>query len=277
MVKYHHYQENDTMKPFERKCLNIAKKAALKAGKYLKENFYRKPRVEYKGEINLITQRDRLSQQIICGVLGKAFPEHAILGEEDLAINTSSDYLWIIDPIDGTTNYAHTLPVYCVSIALMLRNRLHIGVVYNPMLEELFWSVKGEGAFCNKTRLEVSKEEDLGRCLLSTGFPYDLRESEENNLDHFQRIIKVSQGIRRMGSAAIDLSYVAAGRFDGFWEMKLCPWDTAAAALFVEEAGGTVSDFSGRPFDPFAKEILATNGKIHNLMVELLSRKIWKD
>jgi len=259
------------MTPYDRKLLKVAKSAALRAGRFLRKHFYQKPQVEFKGEINLITQRDRQSQQIIHEIIGKAFPSHAILGEEDLSITNASDFLWVIDPIDGTTNYAHTLPVFCVSIAVLRQNQPHIGVVYNPMLEELFWSVRGTGSYNNKTRLSVSQEGDPGRCLLSTGFPYDLRESDDNNLDHFQRIIKVAQGIRRMGSAAIDLSYVAAGRFDGFWEMKLYPWDTAAAVLFVEEAGGTVTDFSGRPFDPFAKEVLATNGKIHSRMVELLS------
>lgn len=261
------------MKDFERKCLEVAQEAALAAGAFLKERFHQKPEVEFKGEINLITQRDRQSQEIIFNVISKQFPNHSILGEEDLETGGSGDFLWVVDPIDGTTNYAHTLPVFCVSIALLVEHKPHIGVVYNPMLDEMFWSVKGHGAFLNKTNLRVSGEKDLGRSLLSTGFPYDLRESNDNNLDHFLRFVKVTQGIRRWGAAAIDISYVAAGRFDGFWEMKLYPWDTAAAVVFVEEAGGTVTDFSGAPFDPFKKEILASNGHIHFKMVEILSVK----
>jgi myo-inositol-1(or 4)-monophosphatase len=261
------------MKEFERKCLDVAKEAALEAGSFLKEHFYERPEVEFKGEINLITQRDRQSQEIIYNVISKHLPKHAILGEEDLETGGTGDFLWVIDPIDGTTNYAHTLPIFCVSIALLVEHKPHIGVVYNPMLDEMFWAVKGHGAFLNKTGLQVSSESDLSRSLLSTGFPYDLRESEDNNLDHFLKLIKLTQGIRRWGAAAIDISYVAAGRFDGFWEMKLYPWDTAAAVVFVEEAGGTVTDFSGGPFDPFQKEVLATNGKIHPQMVEILSVK----
>ncbi len=260
------------MRDFDQKCVDAARDAALLAGSFLKERFFEKPHVEFKGDIDLITQRDRQSQDIIHTVISNQFPSHSIMGEEDLRIDNPGEFLWVIDPIDGTTNYVHTLPFFCVSIALMVERRPYLGMVYNPMLDELFWSVKGQGAFLNKTRLQVSGEQDLGRSLLSTGFPYDLRESEDNNLDHFLTLIKVSQGIRRMGAAAIDLSYVAAGRFDGFWEMKLHPWDTAAAVVFVEEAGGTVTDFSGQPFDPFKKEVLATNGKIHSQMVEILSQ-----
>ncbi len=255
-----------------RKILKIAKEAAFQAGNYLKENFEIKPKVEFKGEINLITERDRKSQQIVYNIISSAFPEHSILGEEELNVERNKEFLWIVDPLDGTTNYAHGLPYFCVSIAFVENDETKVGVVYNPMLDEMIWAIRGEGAYLNGKRLKVSKEIDINKSLLATGFPYDLRESEENNINYFNSFIYKAQAVRRCGSAALDLAYVAAGRYDGFWELKLYPWDTAAAALFVEEAGGKVTDFSGKPFNPFKKECLASNGIIHNQLLDVIKK-----
>lgn len=258
------------MNAFYDKLLKVAIKAAVKAGRYLRENFEKKIKVEHKGEINLVTEQDRRSQEIIRRIIQKNFPRHSILGEEDLEVEGRPELQWLIDPIDGTTNFAHNLPIFCVSIALMEEGESRVGVVYNPMLDEMFWSIRGRGAFMNKKRVRVSTETRIGKSLLATGFPYDLRESSRNNLDHFNQFIRAAQGIRRCGAAAIDLCYVAAGRFDGFWELKLYPWDTAAGYLMIEEAGGKVTDFSGGPFDPFKREILASNGKIHRQMLDII-------
>ncbi len=252
------------------KILSIAKIAATQAGNYLKENFSTKPKVEFKGEIDLVTERDRKSQEIIQKIISKNFPEHSILGEEDLKLIKKTPLLWIVDPLDGTTNYSHSLPVFCVSIAFMVEEDTRVGVIYNPMLDELFWAVKGKGAFLNGKRIKVSDEIDLRRSLLATGFPYDIRRSRNNNIDYFNKFILKAQAVRRCGSAALDLAYLSAGRYDGFWEIKLFPWDTAAGVLMVEEAGGKVTDFSGKPFKITKKECLATNGKIHSQMLEVL-------
>ncbi len=254
------------------KILKIAKEASYQAGNYLKENFEVKPKVEFKGEINLITERDRKSQQIVYNIISNNFPEHSILGEEELNVEKDKGLLWIVDPLDGTTNYAHGLPYFCVSIAFMEEGVTKVGVVYNPMLDEMIWAKKDEGAYLNGKRLKVSNEVDINKSLIATGFPYDLRESEENNLNYFNEFIFNAQAVRRCGSAALDLAYVAAGRYDGFWELKLYPWDTAAAALFVEEAGGKVTDFSGNEFNPFKKECLASNGIIHNQLLEIIKK-----
>jgi len=255
------------------KILETAKTAALKAGKYLAENYgnVKQPDVEFKGEINLVTKHDKKSQGIIHNIIEKEFPHHSILAEEDLEIQKEKDTLWLIDPLDGTTNFTYSLPIFSVSIALLEKGVPYIGVVYAPLLNELFHAVKGKGAFLNNKRISVSKETDLGKSILGTGFPYDVRESKVNNLEHFSRFIVKARAIRRMGSAAIDLAYTAAGRFDGFWELKLHPWDTAAAVLLVQEAGGKVTDFKGNPFNPFMKEVLASNGSIHDHMLQILS------
>ncbi len=257
----------------ENKILETAQEAALKAGKYLRDSFDDRPDVQYKGEIDLVTERDLNSQKIIFDIIQERFPDHSVLGEENLDIDRGNRYLWIIDPLDGTTNYAHAIPMYSVSIAFRAEGETRAGVVYIPMLDELFYGVKGGGAFLNKKKLSVSKEQDPAKCLLATGFPYDRKVSKENNLDHFAHMIMKVRCIRRMGSAAVDLCYTAAGRFDAFWEPKLHPWDTAAAALLVSEAGGKVTDYSGNPFNPFMKECLASNNLVHDQMMEILSRE----
>ena len=254
----------------DEKILRTAQEAAFQAGKYLKENYKpdRRPEIEFKGDIDLVTEKDRESQKIIYRILKENFPGHSILGEEDLNVEKDKELLWLLDPLDGTTNFAHSLPMFSVSIAFLVEGKTRAGVVYVPLLDEMFYAVKGGGAFLNKKKITVSKERDLGKSLLATGFPYDRRVSKVNNVDHFNKFIVKARGIRRMGSAAIDLSYTAAGRFDGFWEIKLNPWDTAAAFLFVEEAGGKVTDFSGNPYNPFMKECAASNGRIHHLILD---------
>jgi myo-inositol-1(or 4)-monophosphatase len=254
------------------KILAAAQEAALKAGAYLKENYgqLRRPEVELKGEIDLVTKHDRKSQQIIYDLLKENFPRHSFLSEEDLKVENEKELLWVIDPLDGTTNYAQSLPVFSVSIAFLLEGIPRVGVVYAPLLQEMFHAVKGGGAFLNGKPLAVSRERELGNSVLGTGFPYDIRESSQNNIEHFSRFLLKTRALRRMGSAAIDVAYTAAGRFDGFWELKLLPWDIAAAMLMVQEAGGEVTDFAGNPFDPFKRNIVASNRYIHEQMLRVL-------
>jgi myo-inositol-1(or 4)-monophosphatase len=256
----------------------IAIKAALKAGKILTEHAGKVQKIGYKDEVNLVTEVDCLSEENIIGIIKDAFPEHSIMTEESEGKKTESEYKWVIDPLDGTTNYAHDFPSYCVSIALEKEGEIILGVVYNPNLDELFIAEKGKGAYLyqgknpeeGKRRISVSTTEQLSNSLLATGFPYDIRTSKIDNMNHFANFYKKSQAIRRAGSAALDLCYLAMGRFDGFWELKLSPWDTAAGSLLVKEAGGKVTDFSGGPFNIYLKEILASNGKIHQQMINVL-------
>ncbi len=248
--------------------------AAIQAGEYLKETLPKKPTVEFKDRINLVTDRDRHSQEMIHKIIKENFPGHSILAEEDLDIQGDKECLWLIDPLDGTTNYAHSLPIFCVSIAFLEQGKPNVGVVYNPMLEEMFQAARGAGAFLNNKRIKVSSEKDLDRVLLATGFPYDVKKSAPDIINHFIKFLQRAQGIRRCGSAALDLAYLAAGRFDGFWESKLHPWDTAAACLFVEEAGGQISNFSGEPFNPFMQECLASNGHIHRQLLEIIQEPL---
>jgi len=250
--------------------LDTAREAAQKAGVLLRGSMSLDRRIDFKGEVNIVTDFDRESQRIIHEHISGRYPDHDFLAEEDLREERGSEYRWIIDPIDGTTNFAHRFPVFCIAIALEARGNVVVGVVYDPMRDEMFEATKGGGARLNGKPISVSSTDDLNRCLLSTGFPYDIRDSRENNLNHFCDFAVRSQAVRRCGSAALDLSYVACGRFDGFWELKLFPWDVAAAGLLVLEAGGMVSDFRGGGFDAYGKKILASNGRIHDRMIEIL-------
>ncbi len=252
--------------------LTVAGEAARTAGRILRENIDGKREIKYKGDINLVTEMDTRSERAVVGVLRAAFPDHGIIAEEETQIRNQSGYIWIIDPLDGTTNYAHGYPCFSVSIALEFENDVIVGVVYDPMRDELFSARKGHGAHLNGKKIAVSGADTLLKSLLATGFPYDRKVSEKNNLDYFHRLLMASQEVRRDGSAALDLCYVAAGRFDGFWELKLKPWDVAAGSLIVREAGGTVTDLSDGPFDMHAEEILASNGRIHGQMVEVLHK-----
>lgn len=251
----------------------LAVDTAHKAGRMLSERLGNAGSVEFKGEVDIVTEMDKRAEELIVGAISRAFPKDSILTEEGSNVTgVESQNKWIIDPIDGTTNYAHGFPVFSVSIALESSGVVVLGVVHNPMLDETFVAERGSGAFLNGKRISVSTVSSLGEGLLATGFPYDIRTSRLNNLDHFANFALKAQAIRRAGSAALDLSYVAAGRFDGFWEMKLRAWDVAAAALLIEEAGGTVTDFAGNAFSIYSSECLASNGLIHAGMVEILGQ-----
>lgn len=250
--------------------LEAAVNAALEAGRMLRENIDAPGEVSFKGAVDLVTSFDKRAQKMIISSLSARYPGHDFLAEEGLSKEKGSEFRWIIDPLDGTTNYAHHFPIFSVSIALEWKKTLVLGVVYDPMREENFTAVKGRGAFLNGHAIKPSSVRELDKSLLSTGFPYDIRESSVNNIDHFQNLVTRVQGIRRGGSAALDLCYVACGRFDGFWELKLMPWDVAAGALIVREAGGRLSDFQNGEFSIFGAETLATNGLIHKQVVEVL-------
>jgi myo-inositol-1(or 4)-monophosphatase len=250
--------------------VKAASEAAKKAGQMMRASIDKSREISYKGAVDLVTDHDRKSQQMIFNHLSSLYPKHDFLAEEDLCEDRGADFRWIIDPIDGTTNYAHRFPFFCVSIALEWRGRIVLGVILDPMGEEMFTAAVGKGAWCNGKRIHVSSVNDLNKSLLATGFPYDLRESRVNNLDHFAHFAVRAQAIRRCGSAALDLCYVACGRFDGFWEMKLSPWDMAAGAIIVQEAGGRVSDFDDNEYNPYGKEIVASNVQIHRQILDVL-------
>jgi myo-inositol-1(or 4)-monophosphatase len=244
--------------------------AAKRAAEIITSKAPLRRKIKFKGKVDLVTEVDGLAERAIVGYLGKKFPGHSFLAEETGGSELGSEFLWVVDPLDGTTNYAHGFPVYCVSIGLRYLDSVILGVVYNPNLDELFTATRNGGAYLNGKRIAVSKTRSLTRSLLATGFPYDIRESKVNNLNHFSAFALKAQAVRRAGSAALDLCYLACGRFDGFWELKLAPWDVAAGSLMVAEAGGRVSDFRGGRFSIFAKEMLASNGKIHNQMIKTL-------
>ena len=247
----------------------VGTSAALAAGRLLMERLRTDFAISHKGATNLVTEVDVASEKLIVGRILDAFPNHTILAEENHTHTQRSGCTWIIDPIDGTTNYAHRYPVFVVSIGLEIEGELEWGIVYNPNLEEIFIARRGGGAFCNGEPLRVSGTSDLGASLLATGFPYDIRTSR-SNLDHFCEFMLRAQAVRRGGSAALDFCYVAAGRFEGFWEMSLHPWDCAAGFLIVREAGGVVTDFQGAPGSIDYPEVVASNGRIHDQMLAIL-------
>jgi len=260
-----------------REWLDFAVDVARGAGGILRENYGKEQSVHYKGEINLVTEVDRRSESYIFGRIRSAFPEHGILSEESSEITSSSAYRWIIDPLDGTTNYAHNYPCFCVSVALERDGELLAGAVFDPLLSELFAASAGGGAFLNGARIRVSETENLRRSLLSTGFAYDVKQATHNNLDLFREFVFTGQAIRRDGSAALDLCYLACGRFDGFWELKLSPWDTAAGLLILREAGGVATRLDGSPYDIHQPDLLASNGRIHGQMMEVIRRALTKN
>jgi myo-inositol-1(or 4)-monophosphatase len=229
--------------------------------------------VNKKGTIDLVTEVDLECERMCRTVLGDRFPEHDILAEE-LSSGTiqgrSSRHRWVFDPLDGTTNYAHGLPVFCASLALEIDGRVEVGAIYDPTRKELFTSERGEGAFLNGTRLRVSETDVLLDALLVTGFPYDVHQKLVPLVAMFGAFLGEARAVRRLGSAALDLCYIAAGRFDGFWEQSLRPWDVAAGALIVEEAGGRVTGMDGTPFDPAAAHLVASNGRIHEAMLQVI-------
>jgi myo-inositol-1(or 4)-monophosphatase len=257
--------------PIWREYLALALPIAQAAGNMLAENLGGTRTVELKGAIDLVTEMDRRSEDLIVERLTRAFPDFRIVAEEGSIRQGESGPAWYIDPLDGTTNYAQRLPIFCVAMGLVLGKTPICGIVYHPMGKEMFTGVRGAGAFLGDQKLHVAQTEDLGDAVLATGFPYDIRESEIDNLDHFARFAKKTRAIRRMGAAALDLAWTAAGRFDGFWEMKLSPWDCIAGALMCMEAGAVVTDFAGNPFDPLKGQVIAANPVLHPQIQEIVS------
>jgi myo-inositol-1(or 4)-monophosphatase len=253
--------------------LRFAWEMAADSGQILKKGFMRGKDISYKGRIDPVTEYDLQSEKLITDRIRGAYPDHDLLAEEGSEVSHEAEFRWIIDPLDGTVNFSHGFPVYCVSIALEYRRRLVMGVVYDPEREEMFWAVDKSGAHLNDHPIHVTGEGRLHRALLATGFAYDIGTARRNNLGLFSRMAKKAQGIRRPGSAALDLCWLAAGRIDGFWELKLHPWDTAAALVIVREAGGRVTRLDGGRYSIFDKEILASNGRIHRSMSRVLSGK----
>src|SRR3954471_1157849 len=242
--------------------LPFMEQVAREAGALLNRTFLARVAIEYKGDADLVTVADRESEALVVGRIRERFPQHDILGEEGTRTETGADYKWYIDPLDGTTNFAHGFPVFCVSIALEHKKERVAGVLYDPTRDELFAAEKGSGATLNGVPLSVSKTAKLGEALVATGFPSHKRHKNPN-IHFYHQITLRTHGVRRAGSAALDLANVASGRVDGFWEFNLNPWDTAAGVLLVEEAGGTVTDFSGGRFDISSREVVASNGVLH--------------
>ncbi len=254
--------------------LDFAIDMARDAGRILAERFGRAITITNKGDIDLVTESDLAAERLIIERIQTHYPRHAILAEESgiSDLEQRGEYKWIIDPLDGTTNYAHSYPCFCVSIALehTPSRELVIGVIYDPIRDELFAAERGQGATLNGRRIRVTETDDLNRALVCTGFPYDVRERGDF-ARHFTNFIMHAQSVRRDGSAALDLAYLACGRFDGFWEEGLRPWDVAAGVVLVEEAGGRVSRYTGTPFDVYTPPILASNGLIHDAMMRVLA------
>jgi myo-inositol-1(or 4)-monophosphatase len=250
--------------------LGVAREAADAAGEIIRANWDQPKTIDYKGAIDLVTSVDRESERKIAEIIQRNFPNHSILAEEATNVEgTQNEYRWIVDPLDGTTNFAHGYPQFCVSIALECAGEVILGLVDDPIRRERFSAIRQHGATLNGKAIRTSTANELDKSLLATGFPYDQREHADFYLSYFRAFMTRCQGIRRGGSAALDLCYVACGRLDGFWELKLKPWDTAAGALIVAEAGGKLSDFAGKPFSIWGNETLATNGSIHDEMVKI--------
>ncbi|MDB5099293.1 MAG: Inositol-phosphate phosphatase [Cyanobacteria bacterium RYN_339] len=226
--------------------------------------------MRYKGAIDLVTEMDVAAEKLILAAIAASYPDHAVLAEESGAHEGSSGYKWVVDPLDGTTNYAHGLPIYCVSIGLELDGKPILGVIYAPNLGELFCAEVGGGATLNGKPIQVSQTTQVGKSVLVTGFPYDVG-IKSSNLAHFTKFIHKAQAVRRLGSAAIDMAWVAAGRFDGFWEPRLAPWDLCAGSVIVAEAGGIITGYDGGPFSIYGREVLATNGRVHKEMADILA------
>jgi myo-inositol-1(or 4)-monophosphatase len=251
--------------------LDAATEWAYEAGQVLREAYGGAHALERKGVIDLVTETDRRAEALILSRLRQRFPDHAVLAEESGAFQArNAPVRWLIDPLDGTTNFAHNYPFFCVSIAAELEGNLAAGAIYDPVREELFAAAAGAGATLNGAPIRISGVERLEDSLLVTGFPYDVRESPERHMKLFQAFLTRAQGVRRDGSAALNLCYLAMGRFDGFWESKLSPWDMAAGVLITREAGGTVTRYGGEAFALDGQQILATNGRLHPAMMEVL-------
>jgi len=261
------------MPPGRYQLREIAIRASVMGGEVLLKNLGR-VKIDFKGEIDLVTNADRASEDVILRTISSQFPDHSVLTEESQLKETSSSIKWVIDPLDGTTNYAHSYPHFCVSIGVEVEGVVRLGVVNDPVRREVFIAEKGKGAYLNGKRIRVSRTRRLIESLLATGFSYDVKKRLDNNLDHWRNFILASQAVRRDGSAALNQCYVACGRLDGFWELRLHAWDVAAGHLIVKEAGGKVTNFSGGKFDIYGEETLASNGLIHREMISVLKKTL---
>jgi len=246
--------------------------AAQASGKLIQERINGKFSIEKKaGPNDLVTEVDKASEALIMQIIRESFPDHFILSEEIGEVKMDSSYKWIIDPIDGTVNFANGIPLCCVSIGVEKDGEMIMGAVYNPMMQEFYFAERGQGAYLNDQRIHVSTQTEVLHSCLVTGFPYTYLDMENGPLDVFSRLIRAGIPVRRLGSAAIDLCWVAAGRFDGFYEHRLNAWDSAAGFLLVEEAGGRVTDFKGNHYSPYQPHLVATNGKIHDELLRWIS------
>lgn len=258
------------MQKVKQTLIQATKEAGAIIQQYFQGTFFIKNK---EGINNLVTEVDMLAEAKIVEIIKRKFPDHTIISEEVASEDNNSDYKWIIDPIDGTVNFAHGIPICCVSIGFSHKDILQFGAVYNPMLNELFFAEKGQGASLNGIPISVSTKSDFRKACLVTGFPYKWPDNNEHPIKVFERFVMQGLPVRRLGSAAIDLCWVACGRFDGFWEYNLNPWDLAAGYLIVEEAGGKITNFEGHPYSVFDKQTLATNGLIHDEMIGLIKNK----
>lgn len=251
--------------------LEFAVHCARQSGEIQRKYYEKQFNIRHKGDINLVTDVDIACQERIIELIAQQCPQDLIISEEQTNCFEGTRNRWIVDPLDGTTNYAHGYPFFCTSIAYEVKGKIVLGVVYNPIFEELFTALRGSGAHLNSRPIGVSSVKNLKKALLSTGFPYDVGTSAVNNIDHFIKFLYEAQAIRRDGSAALNLCYVACGRFDGFWELKLNPWDVAAGSVIIEEAGGKITDFSSKYFDVYGSEVAASNGFIHTSLLTVLN------
>ena len=252
--------------------LDVATESVLAAGAVLKERWGKLNDIKEKGRPgDLVTEADKLAEAEVLKVLQRHLPQHQILAEESGALgNTDSKYLWAIDPLDGTTNYAHGLPLAATSVGLMIDGVPAVGAVYNPFSDELFRAATGLGATCNRRPIRVSQTDKLSKSLLITGFAYDRRETNDNNYAEFCHLTHLTQGVRRLGCASMDLAGVACGRLDGYWERGIQPWDMAAGIVILREAGGEITAYDGSPLDIASGRVLATNGSIHDELSQAL-------
>lgn len=243
---------------------------ARRAGALLLDGTRRERQVELKSDFEAVTDIDRASEALVVAAIEQHFPEHTILAEERGVIERSDEFAWLVDPLDGTNNYVHGFPYFCVSLGLLKNRRLLLGVVYDPLRDELFAAEAGRGATCNGRPIRVSATADLAAALVSTGFPYDFGTRAANNAPEFARIQARTQGVRRAGAAALDLAYVAIGRLDAHWELDLKPWDMAAGLLLISESGGRISDWRGGPASPWTDRLVASNGRLHDQLIAAL-------
>jgi myo-inositol-1(or 4)-monophosphatase len=257
------------LEPFKQTAIEAARKSA----KILRSRFGNISRIRQKENTEIVTEADTESEEVIISTIHTEFPDHAVLGEECGLIKGASEYKWIVDPLDGTLNFAHQIPIFSISIALAVRDTIVLGIILDPVSDELYTAVRGLGAQLKGEPIQVSATRTIAESLLVTGFPYNVREILEPVMIRYASCLKASQGMRRLGSAALDLCYVACGRFEGFWEQNLKPWDSAAGALIAAEAGATVTTFSNQPYKLGDQEILVTNGHIHSEMITLLELK----